>query len=219
MNDSPERYWSRYAETYEKKLAYVVGEGTVRMMADVLLAQGALGDVLEMGCGPGRFSALLARNSTGLTCTDLSDEMLAEARRYLADLPNVTVQKSDCTDCGFDSESFDTVVMMNLTHVVQHPSQALVEGYRLLRPGGRLLVVDMTGFRMRTIDRIKLAARYLGAWGFPPRHGEGTLSPARLAGMVEEAGFTIERNDLCGESVKFIFVNAVRRASQDSGTQ
>ncbi len=102
-------------------------------MAVVLLAQKALGHVLEMGCGPCRFSALLLKKSTSLTCTDLSDEMLAVARGYMDGSFNVTLQKADCTDCGFASGSFDTVVMMNLIHVLEHPLLALAEDHRLLR--------------------------------------------------------------------------------------
>jgi len=208
-----ERHWSRLADTYRQKGLYVVGAETVQAMVDSLSAERELGDVLEFGCGPGHFSVLLAGEATSLTCTDLSDEMLAAARQHLGSFPNVTVQKADCMDSGFAPECFDTVVIVNVIHVVARPSLALAESYRVLRPGGRLIAMDVTSVGMSWLERSKLGLRYLRTFGAPPRQGDSGLSPQRLGEWVEAAGFSVERAEMLDSPTGCVYLTATRSGS------
>jgi ubiquinone/menaquinone biosynthesis C-methylase UbiE len=197
MNEQrEERYWSRFAHSYEADGEYVVGKPILEAVEKRLLEEDNLGDVVEFGCGTGYYTKVIARNARHVVATDLSEQMLEVARRELRGLANVVIDKADCTRSDLAEESFDSVVMINLIHVIEDPSRCLCESYRVLREGGRLIAVDLTGYGMSLLHKMRLGIRYLRKWGMPPRHGRDELSPEELASLVEGAGFRVERADL-----------------------
>jgi len=189
---SEERYWSRFAPSYDRDGEYVVGRPILQAIEKRLLGERCLGDVIEFGCGTGYFTKAIVRNASHVTATDLSDEMLEVARTQLGEFQNVTIQNADCARTAFPAERFDTVFMANLVHVVDRPSQFLQESHRILRTGGSLIVVDFTGYRMSFSRKMGLVLRYVRRWGLPPRHGRNDLSLDELVLLVEGAGFRVE---------------------------
>jgi ubiquinone/menaquinone biosynthesis C-methylase UbiE len=189
---SEERYWSRFAPSYDRDGEYVVGRPILQAIEKRLLGERCLGDVIEFGCGTGYFTKAIARNASHVTATDLSDEMLEVARTQLGAFQNVTIRNADCAHATFPAERFDTVFMANLIHVVDRPSQCLQESYRILRTGGSLIVVDFTGYRMSFSGKMRLVLRYLRRWGLPPRHGRNDVSPDGLVSLVEGVGYRVE---------------------------
>jgi ABC-2 type transport system ATP-binding protein len=187
-----ERYWSRFARSYDVDGEYVVGRPILAAIEKKLLEEPRLGDVVEFGCGTGYFTRAIARNAEHVTATDLSDEMLTVARCRLKECRNVTVQKADCGGTSFPPQRFDGVFMANLIHVVGHPLSCLQESYRILRSGGWLIVVDFTGYQMSFRKTVKLVFRYLRRWGLPPRQGRNDLSPDELVRLVDSAGFEVQ---------------------------
>jgi ubiquinone/menaquinone biosynthesis C-methylase UbiE len=187
-----ERYWGRFAQSYDRDGEYVVGRPILQAIEEKLLEERGLGDVIEFGCGTGYFTKAIARNASHVMATDLSDEMLEVARTRLRGLQNVTIQKADCGNAAFPAERFDSVFMANLIHIVDRPSWCLQESYRILQTGGSLIVVDFTGYRMSFSSKMKLVFRYLRRWGLPPRHGRNDVSPDGLVFLVEGAGFRVE---------------------------
>lgn len=99
--------------------------------------------VLEIGCGVGRMTRALSSRFRHVTAIDVSEEMVAEARRHLADRLNVEVRRTSGLDLAdFPDGSFDLVFSYL---VFQHlPDAALTYAYvreagRVLRAGGHLL--------------------------------------------------------------------------------
>ena len=95
-------------------------------------------------------SRAVAEKADHLTATDLSDEMLAVAQARLMDLPNVTVKKADCKRTGLPSDMYDSVVMINLIHVINEPERAIQESHRLLKNGKIVhALLRVSGKRLR----------------------------------------------------------------------
>jgi len=111
---------------------------------DFLLGKvGSGDDVLDMGCGTGRFTIPLAERARSVSGLDMSPMMLATARQKLADRGLAAdLREGDMADLPFPDASFDVVVsMLALMHIPrQDRQQVFREAARVLRPGGRMLV-------------------------------------------------------------------------------
>ena len=211
MREQDEQYWSKYARTYNSDQEYVIGKRILHRITERIYEERELGDVIEFGCGVGYFTRAIAKNARHVIATDLSDEMLKEARVHLQGFQNITIQKANCEDTYFPSERFNTVFIANLIHVVENPIKALQESYQILKDKGLLLVVDFTGYGMNWFERMKLAMRYLKRWGMPPRHGRNKLSPDQLVSFVEEVGFRTEEIQLLGDTTKAIYLRGRKK--------
>jgi ubiquinone/menaquinone biosynthesis C-methylase UbiE len=187
-----EKYWSRFAHSYDRDGEYIVGKPILQAIVKRLSEERDLGDCVELGCGTGYLTRAIAENARHIIATDLSDEMLEVARSQLGEFRNVTIQKADCANTGFPAERFDSLLMANLIHVLDDPLPCLRESCRILRNGGLLIVVDFTSYRLGLFRTAQLGLRYLRRWGMPPRQGQDNLSPEQLARVVESAGFRVK---------------------------
>lgn len=103
-----------------------------------------LGDLIDIGCGQGRILKLLASRAQRVVGVDID----ADARRYaraevlLAGLPNCTLRKGDMYDLPFADDEFDTVILDDVLGSAADPDAAIREARRLLKPGGRLLLLS-----------------------------------------------------------------------------
>ena len=100
----------------------------------------ALGDrVLEVGCGNGNFTELLAPHCSELTAIDLNSEYIALARQRLKAQPQVKFRVGDITNLAWQSE-FDTVVMLDVLEHIPKDLDLLISLYQALARGGRLAI-------------------------------------------------------------------------------
>lgn len=206
-----EHYWSRFANSYDRDGEYVVGKPILQAIEEKLLKEQPLGNAIEFGCGTGYFTKAIARNVRHVVATDLSDMMLDVVKIRLKKFKNITIQKADCEETFFPAESFDSVFMVNLIHVVDDSSQCLQECHRILRNGGSLIVVDFTGYQMSFSKKIKLGFRYLRTWGLPPSHGQNNMSPDELVFLVESAGFKVGDIQLLKDGANALYLKAERK--------
>jgi len=99
--------------------------------------------IADLACGSGDLTLRLAPRVRRVVAVDASREMLAAARRRLAGLANVELRQGDLGALPLDSGSCDAaLLLLALTHV-EAPATALAEMARILRPGGRAVVVDL----------------------------------------------------------------------------
>jgi ubiquinone/menaquinone biosynthesis C-methylase UbiE/DNA-binding transcriptional ArsR family regulator len=112
--------------------------------AALAFALGQAGVLLDVGTGTGRMAELLASQASHVTAIDKSPEMLRIARARLQHLPaaQVDLVQGDFTALPLRTASFDTVLFHQVLHYAQAPELALAEAARVLRPGGRIAVVD-----------------------------------------------------------------------------
>jgi len=100
--------------------------------------------VLDVACGTGdllrRFAE--ARPEAELTGVDLAAGMVERARQKLADVSDVSVQQADAHALPFSDDTVDVVVSSSTFHYFTHPRAVLAEMRRVLRPDGRLILLD-----------------------------------------------------------------------------
>jgi ubiquinone/menaquinone biosynthesis C-methylase UbiE len=105
------------------------------------------GDLLDAGCGPGHLAIAIGRSFPGLKVTGLDNNphVLAAALRNRSRVPirNVSFQSGDVQLLPYADGSFDFVVSTLSLHHWRDAHRALAEIHRVLRPGGRLLLMDL----------------------------------------------------------------------------
>jgi ArsR family transcriptional regulator len=99
--------------------------------------------VADLGCGTGQTAGALAPFVERVIAVDESSAMLAAARKRLGSHDNVELRSGRLEDLPIDDASADVAILSLVLHFVVDPAAVVAEAARVLRPGGRLLVVDM----------------------------------------------------------------------------
>jgi SAM-dependent methyltransferase/DNA-binding transcriptional ArsR family regulator len=97
----------------------------------------------DLGCGTGQISALLAPHVKLVVAVDASESMLRTAGSRLARFDNVDFRLGDLQQLPLETSSLDVAVLSLVLHHSAEPARALREVGRTLRPGGKLLIVDL----------------------------------------------------------------------------
>lgn len=97
----------------------------------------------DLGCGTGQLTAALAPFVARVIAVDASAAMLQAAKRRLQGLTNVDLRRGDLESLPIDDARLDAATMAVVLHHLPEPDRALREVARVLKPGGRLLIVDM----------------------------------------------------------------------------
>lgn len=103
-----------------------------------------LGDLLDIGCGQGRILKLLASRAHRAVGVDIDSDArrLARAELLLAGTPNTTLRQGDMVSLPFDDNEFDTVILDDVLHAAKNPAAAVLEAKRLVKKGGRVLLLS-----------------------------------------------------------------------------
>jgi ArsR family transcriptional regulator len=115
--------------------------------AELVALPGLLDDtwvVGDLGCGTGQLTASLAPYVGRVFAVDQSRAMLTAARARLQGLDNVDLRQGELESLPIGDGELDAAVLFLVLHYLPEPEEALAEARRALKPGGRLLVVDMT---------------------------------------------------------------------------
>lgn len=99
--------------------------------------------VADLGCGTGAMTAILAPHVKQVIGVDASEEMLDAAKSRLAAAKNIEFRNGSLEALPVFPESVDAATLMLVLHHLPSPAQALAEAARILKPGGRVLIVDM----------------------------------------------------------------------------
>jgi ArsR family transcriptional regulator len=131
----------------------------------------------DLGCGTGQLAATLAPFVRRVIAVDDSKAMLAAARKRLQSVENVELRKGDIESLPVTDGELDVAVLSLVLHYMVDPAQGLIEARRVIRPRGRLLIVDMMPH-----DRDEYRQQMGHVWqGF---------SREQLTGWLRAAGFT-----------------------------
>lgn len=114
-------------------------EATARAMVQLL----DLGDVLDVASGDGVLAELLAPRARSITCLDFSKRVVEAGKKRLQSFANVNFEPGDMHELPVEDNAFDTVLMMHALTYTKQPQLVFDQAQRVLRPGGRLLVVTL----------------------------------------------------------------------------
>lgn len=129
-----------YDKWYIDKIGKFVDETETRLALGLFLPERHK-EVLDVGCGTGNFSLKLAQLGCEVTGIDMSREMLALAQRKISETElKVVFQYMDVYDLKFPDNHFDGVFSMAAFEFIQEPQRAYNEMFRVLKPGGSLLI-------------------------------------------------------------------------------
>lgn len=151
-------------------------------------------DLLDAGCGPAPMISLLSekypeRHYTGL---DLTPAMIEQARKKK--IPNATFVVGDCENFPFDENSFDAIICSNSFHHYPNPQAFFSSVKRCLRPGGRLILRDVTSENKLVLwfmDKIELPIANLCG------HGDVKIATRKVVTeCCEKVGLKIEKFEL-----------------------
>jgi len=201
--------WDRGVEDYDDLVAHGRLTRTEADAWKVVLARllpHAPSKVLEVGAGTGVMSLLLAELGYTVTATDISTAMLDEARRKASQHTlAIAFEIADAEALPFGDGSFDAVFGRHILWTMPHPDRALAEWHRVIKPGGRLVLVDslasppsLTGKLQRLVSDLLLRLRKPTGTGHrysPQVHAAlplaGNGDPNRYTTLIEQAGFEL----------------------------
>jgi len=109
-----------------------------------LTVTATVGSLLDVGCGRGAILKLLASRANRAVGVDIDADarQLARAELMLAGMPNCSLRKGDMYRLPFANAEFNTIIIDGVLVDAQKPVHALAETRRLLRPGGRLFILE-----------------------------------------------------------------------------
>ncbi|MGB6194244.1 MAG: methyltransferase domain-containing protein, partial [Terracidiphilus sp.] len=156
---------------------YVPGKSW-RSIAEALLRLLPPMEIADLGAGDGSFALLLARSASRVIAVDSSAKMIEVGREQAKRqaVANVEFRLGDFEEVPIADASVDLVFFSQSLHHAQHPQRALEEAGRILRPAGRVVILDLAKHRFEEA-REMYADEWLG------------FSEAELESMLEKAGF------------------------------
>jgi len=154
----PGRSWKGLAETL------------LRLMPPMVIA--------DLGAGEGTFSQLLAQRAERVIAVDNSEKMVEYGSQLAQDhgLLNIDYRVGDMEALPIDGCTVDLAFFSQSLHHAQHPERAVAEAFRIVRPGGRIAVLDLLKHHMEDAREL-YADQWLG------------FSEVELVGFLRQAGF------------------------------
>lgn len=173
--DSARAYFDELAGRFGKD--YVPGRSW-KALAEALIKVLNYRVVADLGAGEGTLAQLLAQRAEKVIAVDLSPKMV-EFGQDLAiqnGLKNLEYRLGDIENPPIEDASLDLAILSQALHHAEHPQRALDSAFRILKPGGRLIVLDLVQHHFEEAREL-YADRWLG------------FSESDLAAMLEKSGF------------------------------
>jgi len=180
--EAAQGYFKAYAAEWDSIRALHVAESQVEAAMDEALGEGPFAFLVDLGTGTGRILELFGPRAAKALGFDLNHDMLAYARMKLerAGLSHAQVRHGDLYNVPLPDEAADAVVLHQVLHFLDDPAAAVAEAARVLKPGGKLLIVDFAPHELEFL-REQSAHRRLG------------FARDQLDRVLEGAGLKVER--------------------------
>jgi ubiquinone/menaquinone biosynthesis C-methylase UbiE/DNA-binding transcriptional ArsR family regulator len=177
---SAQAYFRRHAAEWDRIRKLHIADAAVEDAIRAALADTSIRSLLDLGTGTGRMLELFGADIERGLGLDMSLDMLALARARLdrIGLKHCSVRQGDIYDLALPKDSFDAVIIHQVLHFLDDCPRAIREAARMLRPGGRLLVVDFAPHDLEFL-REEHAHRRLG------------FAPETVAQWIDAAGLDL----------------------------
>ena len=174
--DSSRAYFDELAGRFGKD--YVPGRSW-KALAEALIKVLNYQVVADLGAGEGTLAQLLAQRAEKVIAVDLSSKMVEYGQNLAIQngLTNLEYRIGDIENPPIDNVSLDLAILSQALHHAEHPQRALDAAFRILKPGGRLIVLDLLQHNFEEAREL-YADRWLG------------FSECDLSAMLKKAGFT-----------------------------
>lgn len=184
-------YFRENAARWDEIRALYVAESEVERALDSLIGDGPIDTLLDIGTGTGRMLEVFGPRARRAIGIDLSHAMLTVARANLerAGLAHCRVRHGDMYALPLPADSVDLAIIHQVLHYADDPQAAIAEAARVLRPSGRLLVIDFTAHALESL-RERHRHRRLG---FSDEEVAGWY---RAAGLAAESGLRLAGDPL-----------------------
>ncbi len=190
----------QYDEAWGQRLVKIYSTPDVVKQRRIILSALCLQPkerVLDIGSGPGLLVEDMATviGSSGLICgIDISVDMIALSKRRCSSFPQVELREGDATSLPYDNDDFDVVVSTQVYEYVEDIEKGLKELNRVLKPGGRALILstdwDTLIWNIGNRDQMRHILKTFEAHCADPR------LPRTLALKLRDAGFHITHQDV-----------------------
>ncbi len=165
-------YFDKNAAEWDRIRLLHVGERDVEEAILEALGPGPYELLLDLGTGTGRILELASGRARQLTGIDSNREMLkcARVRQDKAGLANCNVRLADIYNLPFPEASADAVLIHQVLHFLADPKAALAEAARVLKPDGRLAIIDFAPHNLEFLReehahvRLGFAAAEIASW-------------------------------------------------------
>jgi ubiquinone/menaquinone biosynthesis C-methylase UbiE len=170
--EEAQRYFKANASNWHELRALHVSEEEVEAAWLKLVGEGRIDTLVDLGTGTGRVLEVLARYARQAIGIDASREMLAIARANLekSGLRHTQVRLGDVNTLALADRYADLVTIHQVLHYLDDPVRALSEAARILKPGGRVLIVDFAPHDLDFLReehahrRLGIAADHMTGW-------------------------------------------------------
>jgi ArsR family transcriptional regulator len=159
---------------------YVPGRSW-KSLAEALLSLLPPMVIADLGAGEGAFSLMLAQRATRVIAIDTSEKMIEVGREQAirAGVANIEFRQGDMEEVPIEDAMVDLVFFSQSLHHALHPRRAVDEAWRILRPGGRIVILDLLKHRFEEAREL-----YADEWlGFSEAEMEAMLSQARFLNL------------------------------------
>ena len=161
--EKADRYFETHAESWEDLRGLYADDAAIDAQLAALVAERPGGDLLDIGTGTGRVLEAVAPFVKSAVGVDNARPMLDAARAKLDDphFQHVRVRQADMYRLPYAEGRFDTVTVNMVLRYADDPGSVLAEAARVLKPGGRVFIVDFAPHDMAEL-RDEHAHRWLG---------------------------------------------------------
>lgn len=134
---------NQYDQWFKKPLGKFIYQQEVDLMMSMLEINESM-TILDAGCGTGNFTIKLAESGAHVVGIDISEEMIHQAQKKLSNQETIQFVPMDIYQLEFPDQTFDIVVSMTAFEFIDQAKKAFEELYRVLKPGGQLLIGTIT---------------------------------------------------------------------------
>lgn len=173
--DTSRAYFDELAGRFGKD--YVPGRSW-KALAEALIKVLNYQTVADLGAGEGTLAQLLAQRAEKVIAVDLSPKMVEFGQNLATQngLTNLEYRIGDIEEPPIENATLDLAILSQALHHAEHPQRAIDAAYRVLKPGGRLIVLDLLQHHFEEAREL-YADHWLG------------FSESDLAAMLEKSGF------------------------------